>query len=215
MSRTPKGGCLRSMPRCIQPRARGVCSSRPKVARCFRARTRCSRARTATRRRNRQSVLVSTASVWTRPHTVVWWSPEPQALSLNVQTPFGLRRDDLIVKDVQPEILRQGLPHMTRGSTGRAADIDAASRPSIDVITATRGAASLEFVGADEVPVTILSSPVEAARPGGARFRISGPRAARGCAAWRRWRAALGRLCEAHGRILGATARRSAPLARS
>ena len=66
-SRTPKGGYRHSTRRCIQPRARGVCSSTPTVARHFRARTRCSRARAAIRRRDRQCVLVSIASVSTRP----------------------------------------------------------------------------------------------------------------------------------------------------
>ena len=30
-------------------------------------------------------------------------------LSLGAQAPFGLRRDDLIVKDVSPAVLRRGL----------------------------------------------------------------------------------------------------------
>ena len=40
-------------------------------------------------------------------HSVVWWGPDE--LSLGAQTSFGLRRDDLIVRDVSPEILRQRL----------------------------------------------------------------------------------------------------------
>ena len=66
-----------------------------------------------------------------RSHTVVWWSPESQALSLNVQAPFGLRRDDLIVKDVPPEILRQGLDAHKTWETGRAADVECC-QPSVD-----------------------------------------------------------------------------------
>ena len=138
-------------------------------------------------------------------HTVVWWSPESQALTLSVQTPFGLRRDDLIVKDVQPEILQQGRAAYDAWNTGRAADIEAARQPSIDVITATRGAATLEFVGVDEVPVTIISSPVEGTRPGGARFGSLVHALLADVPLGDDGVAALGRLSEAHGRILGAT----------
>src|SRR4029434_9000031 len=35
-------------------------------------------------------------------HSVVWWSPEPGVLELGAQPLLGLRRDDLIVKDVSP-----------------------------------------------------------------------------------------------------------------
>src|SRR5204863_5245524 len=36
-------------------------------------------------------------------HSVVWWSPEAGVLNLDADAPLGLRRDDLIVKDVVPE----------------------------------------------------------------------------------------------------------------
>ncbi len=114
---------------------------------------------------------MSIASRRDTSHTVVWWSPESQALSLNVQAPFGLRRDDLIVKDVQPEILRQGRAAYEAWNTGRAADIERCQpgRPS----TSSPQPEPLRrwnFRGVDEVPVTIVSSPVTAPRPGGARF---------------------------------------------
>ena len=38
-------------------------------------------------------------------YSAVWWSPEPQVLHLGAQPPFGLRRDDLIVKDVESSVL--------------------------------------------------------------------------------------------------------------
>ena len=37
-------------------------------------------------------------------HAVVWWSPEREALTLDVEASFGLRRDDLIVKDVPSSV---------------------------------------------------------------------------------------------------------------
>jgi len=138
-------------------------------------------------------------------HTVVWWSPESQVLSLNVQAPFGLRRDDLIVKDVQPEILQRGLDAHHAWETGRADDVSAASRASIEVTTATRAASMPELIGAEQVPVTIVSSGSETPRPGGVRFGSLvhalladvpfGDDAAD----------VLQKLSEAHGRILGAT----------
>ncbi len=39
--------------------------------------------------------------------SVVWWAPD--ALALGAQASFGLRRDDLIVKDVSPQTLRKQL----------------------------------------------------------------------------------------------------------
>jgi ATP-dependent helicase/nuclease subunit A len=138
-------------------------------------------------------------------HTVVWWSPESQALTLGVQAPFGLRRDDLIVKDVQPEILLHGRAAYDAWNTGRAADVEAASQPSIDVITATRGAATLEWPGLDEVPVTVLSSSPAARRPGGARFGSLVHALLADVPLGDEGSVALDRLCDAHGRILGAT----------
>jgi ATP-dependent exoDNAse (exonuclease V) beta subunit len=151
-------------------------------------------------------------------HTVVWWSPESQALSLKVQAPFGLRRDDLIVKDVPPEILLKGLDAHQSWKAGRDADRAAASRPSIDVITATKAAETLADRGSDpltrrdsggltpidEVPVTLVSIFNDAPRPGGARFG-SLVHALLADAPLGEGPAILESLSDAHGRILGAT----------
>jgi ATP-dependent exoDNAse (exonuclease V) beta subunit len=138
-------------------------------------------------------------------HTVVWWSPEPQALSLDVQAPFGLRRDDLIVKDVQPEILRERMETYAAWKAGRAADRDAASRASIDVITATNAAATLPMVEIGDVEVTVLTTATGIPRPGGVRFgslvhSLLADVPLEEDGDW-----AVERLCDAHGRILGAT----------
>jgi len=138
-------------------------------------------------------------------HTVVWWSLESQVLSLKVQTPFGLRRDDLIVKDVQPEVLRRGLDAYQAWKAGREADVSVASRASIEVVTATRAAATADLAYLDDTDVTIVEGNSVSSRPGGARFGslvhallADVPLGAEGVAA-------LDRLAEAHGRILGAT----------
>ncbi len=80
------------------------------------------------------------------PYSLVWWSPEPAVLSLGAQAPFGLRRDDLIVKDVAPAVLRRGLDTYHAWKTGREDAIAAAQRPSINVMTATAAAATEALV---------------------------------------------------------------------
>jgi ATP-dependent exoDNAse (exonuclease V) beta subunit len=137
-------------------------------------------------------------------HTLVWWSPEPQALSLNVQAPFGLRRDDLIVKDVHPDVLRRGLDGYERWKAERAADVASASRASIDVITATR-AATLDEARIDQVSVTVVSSTIEASRPAGVRFGSLVHALIADVPLGGDGDAVLEGLSRAHGRILGAT----------
>jgi ATP-dependent exoDNAse (exonuclease V) beta subunit len=136
-------------------------------------------------------------------HTLVWWSPEPQALSLNVQAPFGLRRDDLIVKDVHPDVLRRGLDEYERWKAGRAADVAAASRASLDVITATQ-AATIEGAGIDQGSVSIVSSTIEATRPAGVRFGSLVHALIADVPLGSDGEAVLEKLSHAHGRILGA-----------
>jgi ATP-dependent exoDNAse (exonuclease V) beta subunit len=103
-------------------------------------------------------------------HTVVWWSPEPDALALGAQAPLGLRRDDLIVKDVAPTRLREHLDAYTAWRNSRAAAIDAAAQPSIRVMTATEaaGAAAMPGIGLEHVELIALDE--AEARPRGARF---------------------------------------------
>ncbi len=146
------------------------------------------------------------------PYSLVWWSPEPAVLSLGAQAPFGLRRDDLIVKDVAPAVLRRGLETYHAWKTGRDVAIAAAQRPSIDVMTATAAAADearapigqhidvcTEIVGGSHAEAM-------ASRPGGQRFGslvhamiadmpLDGPDPR-----------TIARLASAHGRVLGADA---------
>jgi ATP-dependent exoDNAse (exonuclease V) beta subunit len=121
---------------------------------------------------------------------VVWWAPD--ALSLGAQAPFGLRRDDLIVKDVPPATLRTHLETYKAWESSRAGAIAAASRPSVEVLTATEWALESEVAGRGSTPrqagregppygpddvevtvesaVTVRSSADGVPRPGGARF---------------------------------------------
>jgi ATP-dependent exoDNAse (exonuclease V) beta subunit len=151
------------------------------------------------------------------PYSLVWWSPEPAVLSLGAQAPFGLRRDDLIVKDVAPATLRRGLDTYHAWKTGREDAIAAAQRPSINVMTATAAAATeaLVPIGHDidvaafaeaTAPRATSAEATAPKRPGGQRFGslvhaliadmpLDAPEAR-----------TIARLASAHGRVLGADA---------
>jgi ATP-dependent helicase/nuclease subunit A len=140
------------------------------------------------------------------PHSVVWWSPETAVLTLKAQAPFGLRREDLIVRDVPPLILRRHLDEYQEWKATRAAAIASAERLSIDVITATEATAQTEELSIDgaKVRTEIVHGPV--ARPGGVRFGslvhallADVPLAAVD-------EGIVARLAVAHGRVLGAEA---------
>jgi len=104
------------------------------------------------------------------PYSIVWWSPEPAVLSLGAQAPFGLRRDDLIVKDVPPAVLRRGLETYHAWKAERDTAIGTAQQPSIDVMTATAAAASADVapIGTEiDVAIELVGG---STRPGGQRF---------------------------------------------
>jgi ATP-dependent exoDNAse (exonuclease V) beta subunit len=130
-----------------------------------------------------------------QPYSVVWWSPEPGVLDLKAEAPFGLRREDLIVKTVDGDVLRRYRSAYDSWSAGRRAAIDAAAQPSIAVVTATEAAsmpidafddrASAEGFGPSTssgpsraqsrdgeagVPMSIEVVADGIERPGGARF---------------------------------------------
>jgi ATP-dependent exoDNAse (exonuclease V) beta subunit len=105
--------------------------------------------------------------------SVVWWAPD--ALALGAQAPFGLRRDDLIVKDVAGATLRQHLATYETWRDARKAAIAAAAVPSINVLTATEWAMSgtgdeHSRIAAVAVTSESVASTGTAPRPGGTRF---------------------------------------------
>ena len=107
--------------------------------------------------------------------SVVWWSPD--AVTLGVQAPLGLRRDDLIVKDVSPQVLRTRLDTYEDWRTQRDAAVEQASAPSVRVVTATewvreggRGQGTGERGQGEGVSVTVESAVTAGVRPGGKRF---------------------------------------------
>ena len=135
--------------------------------------------------------------------SVVWWAPDE--LSLGAHPSFGLRRDDLIVKDVNPAVLRQRLDAYQQWRASREAAVTAATEPSVDVLTATEWAGrSSEHI--DRVDVQVESAEEGESRPGGVRFGTLVHAVLAAVPLEPGDEQAVVRLAEAHGRVLGATA---------
>ncbi len=137
-------------------------------------------------------------------YSVVWWSPESDVLPLGAQAPFGLRRDDLIVKDVPPAILRQYLGEYATWRTSRDAAVAVARQPSIDVLTATEISANTEirFVEGIEVSTETVAAVTEGV--GGARFGTLVHALLSDVPLGDAGGEVVSRLAHAHGRVLGA-----------
>ncbi len=144
-------------------------------------------------------------------YSVVWWSPEPGVLNLDAEAPLGLRRDDLIVKDVAPEIRARYERDYISWRNARRDAISSAEQPSIQVMTATAAATAGEqstvgrafMARLDEIDVAVEQVAGDVARPGGTRFGtlvhalladVPLPAADE----------LVDRLAAAHGRVLGA-----------
>jgi ATP-dependent exoDNAse (exonuclease V) beta subunit len=143
------------------------------------------------------------------PVSVVWWAPD--ALSLGAQASFGLRRDDLIVKDVPPDVLRRHLDRYEHWRTARQTAIDAAGVPSVRVMTATEWAGKAGKTGSGvrdpgsgaDIEVTIESAGERGVRPGGARFG-SLVHALLADMPLGGGEDTIARLADVHGRVIGA-----------
>jgi ATP-dependent exoDNAse (exonuclease V) beta subunit len=103
---------------------------------------------------------------------VVWW--DPKLLRLGIQSTFGLRRDDLIVKDGDMFAVEDRLADYERWRDGRARERDEASHPGVRFQTATAWAAEAARDGVDEIIAE--SSAIEVVEIAGAEGRPRGPR---------------------------------------
>jgi ATP-dependent exoDNAse (exonuclease V) beta subunit len=135
---------------------------------------------------------------------VVWWAPTD--LELGAQTPFGLRRDDLIVRDVPPATLKNYLTEYTLWQSQRAAAIAAASQPSVAVITATEAAARTGVATPVAAPAPLETIEMAGDRPGGVRFGTLVHRMLSDVPLDTVSHETLERLATAHGRVLAADA---------
>ena len=106
----------------------------------------------------------------THPHSVVWW--DPRDLKLDAEPPLGIRRSELIVKDVAPQIVAAGLSSYTAWREGADRAVADGSRPSISAQTVTQWAKSGATVdgGTNLAPVEVIEIPREPDRPTGRRF---------------------------------------------
>jgi hypothetical protein len=105
-------------------------------------------------------------------YSVVWW--DPHILHLNAASTFGLRRDDLIVKDGDMFAVEDRMTEYERWRRDRANAIETSAKPSVRVQTATAWAASVAELGLDEEIAARTS--IEIVELAGSRGRPRGPR---------------------------------------
>ena len=139
-------------------------------------------------------------------YSVVWWSPEPAVLSLDAQAPLGLRRDDLIVKDVSPETLARYLRAYVSWRTSRQEAVSRAKQPSLEVVTATELALNAGPLPTDRIDVRVEDVSGGSIRPGGKRFGTLVHALLADVPLSSSETHIVERLAAAHGRVLGADA---------
>jgi ATP-dependent exoDNAse (exonuclease V) beta subunit len=101
-------------------------------------------------------------------HSVVWW--DPRELKLDAEPPLGIRRSELIVKDVAPQIVEAGLADYRSWREGGDAAVAGGSRPSVAIQTATQWARTAGQEEPKLPPVEIIEVPRDPNRPSGPRF---------------------------------------------
>ena len=106
-------------------------------------------------------------------YDVTWW--DPSLLHLNAVSSFGLRRDDLIVKDGDMFAVEDRRADYERWRADREQLIERGRTPSLLVQTATAWAAEAAESGIDtaiaaESPVKVVTLPGAEGRPRGPRF---------------------------------------------
>jgi ATP-dependent exoDNAse (exonuclease V) beta subunit len=102
-------------------------------------------------------------------YSVVWW--DPHALALEAPSGYGLRRDDLISKDGDPDAVAARLQAYRTWQTEKADAIAEARRPSIVARIATDMAAHADQTpGGAAIDISVIDLARSAGRPYGPRF---------------------------------------------
>jgi len=104
-------------------------------------------------------------------HEVVWW--DPAQLELDAPPPTGLRRQELIEKDIPEALVQEDIAAHRNWAAARGTAIAAAARPSLHVLTTTEWAKRQAGAGGGEggdVPVEIVELSRTGPRPAGPRF---------------------------------------------
>jgi ATP-dependent exoDNAse (exonuclease V) beta subunit len=108
----------------------------------------------------------------TEAFDVVWW--DPLALNLGTEPPFGLRRQELIAKDVDPEVVAEGQRRYIEWRDTRAAAITKGSVASCLVRTVTEWASAAGDDQDDRAHtyehVDVIELETVPARPAGPRY---------------------------------------------
>ena len=107
-------------------------------------------------------------------YSVTWW--DPRSLHLGAESSFGLRRDDLIVKDGNMFAVEDRLADYQSWAAARATAIEQGARPSVRIQTATAWAAERSAIGIDEAVAGPEESRIEILQIAGAADRPRGRR---------------------------------------
>jgi ATP-dependent helicase/nuclease subunit A len=106
------------------------------------------------------------------PFDVVWW--DPAALRLGAEAPFGLRRQELISKDVPLEVIAEGTSRYMAWRDAREKAVARASQPSVNVRTATEWArgdtSQTPDLNTQTSKVEVVTLSAVDSRPSGPRF---------------------------------------------
>ncbi|HEX4989955.1 MAG TPA: PD-(D/E)XK nuclease family protein, partial [Candidatus Binatia bacterium] len=135
--------------------------------------------------------------------SVVWW--DPRVLKLGAEAPLGIRRPELIVKDVAPDIVESGLAayNSWRGRRQQAVALGSQSSVSVRTVTQMAKTAGDGVPDLKLPPVEIVELPRAANRPSGPRFGAL-VHAVLASVPLDGDLAAIQRLATIHGRVLGA-----------
>ena len=102
-------------------------------------------------------------------YSVVWW--DPRNLDLGAEPPLGIRRSELIVKDVPKALVDEGLKAYQSWRSARDAAVETAASASIAAQTATAWAAAPpEQPRGTSTAVEMIELPRQEGRPSGVRF---------------------------------------------
>ena len=146
-------------------------------------------------------------------HEAVWW--DPNILELGAEPPLGIRRSELIVKDVNPSVVDEGMAAYRSWRSSVDAALTNGAHPSIAAQTATQWAGAFDATPSLELPtVQIVEMVRDANRPGGVRFGAL-VHAVLATVPLDAKKDAIHDLIRAHARVLGATDEESAYAART
>jgi ATP-dependent helicase/nuclease subunit A len=139
------------------------------------------------------------------PFSVVWW--DPRALKLGAEAPLGIRRPELIVKDVAPTIVEAGLTAYNSWRRRRQEGVTGGCQSSVIVRTVTQAAKNADGDAPESSPtsVEIIELPRANNRPSGRRFGAL-VHAVLASIPLDADLTTIQALANVHGRVLGATA---------